>query len=98
MHSWGGPVGMMANYHAALACGAPVAECPMPAYILRDVMCVEPWKLENGFLTIPDVPGLGIHLDKETEKKYAFKEDAVYSCLPAKGFEYNEETWATSSS
>jgi L-alanine-DL-glutamate epimerase-like enolase superfamily enzyme len=81
VHCWGGPVGMMANYHAALAGGGQLTEWPMPSYPLREEMVIVPWQIENGKLTIQEVPGLGVQLTKEIEEKYSFREDAVYQCL-----------------
>lgn len=81
VHCWGGPVGMMANYHAALAGGGQLAEWPMPVYPLREEMVVVPWQIENGKLTVPEVPGLGVKLTSYIEEKYPFREEAAYQCL-----------------
>lgn len=81
VHCWGGPVGMMANYHAAIAGGGRVTEWPMPAYPLRDALAMAPWKIQKGFLTLPDLPGLGMRLTPEVEKTYAYRPEAVYHCL-----------------
>ncbi len=81
VHCWGGPVGMMANYHAALAGGGRTTEWPLPRYELRDALVVTPWKITQGQLSLAETPGLGVRLTPEIEKKYAFREDAVYRCL-----------------
>lgn len=81
VHCWGGPVGMMANYHAAMAGGGSVVEWPMPDYGIRHEMVVEPWAIQGGQLQLSDAPGLGVELTDEIERKYAFREDAVYVCL-----------------
>lgn len=81
VHCWGGPVGMMANYHAALGCGGSVVEWPMPDYGLRQAMVVEPWSIEGGELKLSEAPGLGVQLTEEIESKYAFRGDAVYACV-----------------
>lgn len=81
VHCWGGPVGMMANYHAALAGRWTVAEWPIKSYSLRDALVVEPWHLAGGRITLSDAPGLGVRLTPEIERQYAFREDAVYQCL-----------------
>lgn len=81
VHCWGGPVGMMANYHAALAGGGKLTEWPMPSFPLREAMVAEPWKIKKGRLLIADTPGLGVELTEEVEQKYAFREDAIYHCL-----------------
>ncbi|MDB6092835.1 MAG: hypothetical protein JWM32_397 [Verrucomicrobia bacterium] len=81
VHCWGGPVGMMANYHAALAGGGQMTEWPMPRFPLRDALVVEPWLIRAGTLELPETPGLGVRLTPEIEQQYAFREDAVYRCL-----------------
>lgn len=81
VHCWGGPVGMMANFHAALAGGGRLAEWPIPDFPLRNAMVSNAWKIENGLLEISDTPGLGVKLNESIEKKYSFREDAVYNCL-----------------
>jgi L-alanine-DL-glutamate epimerase-like enolase superfamily enzyme len=81
VHCWGGPVGMMANYHAALAGGGTVAEWPIKPYALRDALPVSGWSVANGEVTLSDTPGLGVRLTPEIEREYAFREDAVYHCL-----------------
>ena len=43
VHCWGGPVGMMANYHAAIVGGGQVAEWPMPQFELRNALLKESW-------------------------------------------------------
>jgi L-alanine-DL-glutamate epimerase-like enolase superfamily enzyme len=81
VHCWGGPVGMMANYHAALAGGGRVAEWPIKPYALRDAMLVHPWQVTGGTLTLAETSGLGVRLTPQIERDYAFREDAVYHCL-----------------
>jgi L-alanine-DL-glutamate epimerase-like enolase superfamily enzyme len=93
VHCWGGPVCMAANYHAALAGGGKIAEWPMPAYPLRDELMAEPWKIENGVLTVSYEPGLGVELTPELEEKYRFREDAVYSCLADLSKLTSDDVW-----
>lgn len=81
VHCWGGPVGMMANYHAALAGGGTVAEWPMPSFELRNALVVSPWTIANGNLVLSDTPGLGVRLTPEVEEHFRFRENAVYRCL-----------------
>lgn len=81
VHCWGGPVGMMANYHAALAGGGTVAEWPIKPYILREALTIFAWSITGGRITLPDTPGLGVRLTPEIEREYAFREEAVYHCL-----------------
>ncbi|MEO7599129.1 MAG: mandelate racemase/muconate lactonizing enzyme family protein [Opitutus sp.] len=81
VHCWGGPVSMMANYHAALAGGGTIAEWPIKSYPLRDALVTVPWQVAGGRLTLPGIPGLGVRLTPEIELMYPFREDAVYRCL-----------------
>ncbi|MFD7491242.1 mandelate racemase/muconate lactonizing enzyme family protein [Streptomyces sp. NPDC059832] len=83
VHCWGSAVCQAANYHAAFAGGGRLAEWPMPRYPLRSELLVEPFRLEDGCLLAPRAPGLGVRLTPELERRYAFRDDAVYRCAPA---------------
>lgn len=80
VHCWGGPVGMMANFQVALAGGGTMVEWPLPSYELRDTLTAGPWMINEGKLSLPDAPGLGIELTEEIEQAYPFREDATYNC------------------
>ena len=80
VHCWGGPVGMMANFHVAQAGGGMLVEWPTLPYELRHTLVPGPWQIEAGHITLTDAPGLGIELTKEIEKAYPFREDATYNC------------------
>jgi L-alanine-DL-glutamate epimerase-like enolase superfamily enzyme len=80
----------MANYHAAIAGNGKLAEWPMPEFPLREEMITETWNIQAGFLHLPELPGLGVQLTKKTERRYPFKKDAVYSCLPVKQLHYKK--------
>jgi len=82
VHCWGGAVGVLANYHAALAAGGEMVEWPLPSYPLRDALLESLVYVEGGEVTLTTAPGLGIELTPELESAYAFREDAVYDCLP----------------
>ena len=94
VHAWGGPVSLMANYHAALAAGGMLAEVPMLDYPLRERMYAEPLGIEAGKLLLPRTPGLGVVLTPEMEAEFAFNPRAVYSTpgvLPPE----DEAAWTT---
>jgi L-alanine-DL-glutamate epimerase-like enolase superfamily enzyme len=93
VHSWGGPVGMMANYHAALAGGGSMAEWPMPTYELRNAMKDKPWSIDRGVLKLDDTPGLGVSLNKHIEQAFAFREEAIYSCLTDPSIVPDDQHW-----
>ncbi len=80
VHAWGGPVAIMANYHAAFAGPGQLVEYPMLAFPLREAMLAEPLRIEGGQLHPPSAPGVGMALSPETEAQYAFDESAVYDC------------------
>lgn len=82
VHSWGGAVSMLANYHAAAAGGEDVAEWPLPAYPLRTRLMAAPWEIKDGRLRLPERPGLGVELTPEIEREFPFRPEAVYRCLP----------------
>ena len=94
VHCWGGAVGMTANYHIAFAEGGRLLEYPMPEFPLRREMLVEPLAIENGKLKAPLAPGLGVLLTPEIEAKYAFREEAVYTCLEAPTLLPDDSVWA----
>lgn len=81
VHCWGGPVGMMANYHAAIAGGTSLVEWPLPFYLLREAMITSPWNIDKGSLTIYSDPGLGVNLTPDIESEFPFREDAIYDCI-----------------
>ena len=83
VHCWGGGVCQMANYHAAFAGGANLAEFPMPAFPLREALLVDPLVIKEGRLERPDAPGLGVILTPEIKAQFPFRENAIYNCIPS---------------
>lgn len=81
VHCWGAGVGMLANYHAALAGGGERVEWPMPAYDLRAALMDGAAMLQSGAVSLADRPGLGARLTPEIERAFPFREEAVYRCL-----------------
>lgn len=94
VHAWGAAPCLMANYHAAFAGGAQLAEYPLPRFELRDALLAEPLRIDDGRLLLPQGPGIGVRLTREIEKQFAFRETAVYSCLPPRpGLWSDDSTW-----
>jgi L-alanine-DL-glutamate epimerase-like enolase superfamily enzyme len=93
VHCWGAGVGLWANYHAAFAGGARLAEWPMPAFALREALMIEPLRIAGGKLTRPETPGLGVRLTPEIERRFAFRDDAVYRCLAPAPALPEERVW-----
>ena len=79
-HVWGSAVGLAAAVH--LVAGLPPAphtdNVPWPSLVeydvgpnaLRDELLVEPLRLVDGALVVPDGPGLGIELDRSAVKRF----------------------------
>jgi D-galactarolactone cycloisomerase len=66
-HTWTNGIGMLTNLHVvAAAGGGPFVEFPYdpPGWTpeRRDFMLAEPIAVEEGYLTVPDKPGLGFEL------------------------------------
>ena len=74
-HGWNTAVGLAADLH--LAAAHPTArwvEYITPSPYIEDIL-TEPFHLdENGLLTIPTTPGLGIELDRDRVKRYSGQE------------------------
>ena len=75
-HTWTNGIGLLANLHLAAGVGGgPFLELPHdpPSWTpeRRDFMLAEPLRPDaEGFLTIPDRPGLGIELDEDAVERY----------------------------
>ncbi|KJY69487.1 hypothetical protein TW78_19305 [Vibrio coralliilyticus] len=82
VHSWGGPVSMMANYIAAFATGCDLIEYPMPNFAIRQAMFDFDAHIQDGKLRLSDKPGLGIELSPELESEFPYKDSSVYHCFP----------------
>jgi L-alanine-DL-glutamate epimerase-like enolase superfamily enzyme len=75
-HTWTNGVGMMANLHVAAASShVPYIEFPYdpPNWTpeTRDFIFAEPLRIDSeGYVHLPQKPGLGLELDEEKLKKY----------------------------
>jgi D-galactarolactone cycloisomerase len=77
-HGWNTAVGLAADLHLASALPNTdlVEYISGSAYI--DDLVTDPWKLdENGMLTIPTRPGLGVTLDPDALEKYTGSQDLI---------------------
>ncbi len=72
-HGWNTAIGLAADLH--LTAALPIAryvEYLTPSPYIEDII-TEPFKVDaEGYLPIPDRPGLGVELNRETLKKYGF--------------------------
>jgi L-alanine-DL-glutamate epimerase-like enolase superfamily enzyme len=80
-HTWSNGIGLMANLHVASA----VPNCSFIEYPydppswtpeVRDFLLTEPIRIDSdGYVNLPDRPGLGIELDEEKLKRYELPPD-----------------------
>ena len=93
VHAWGGPVAMMANYHAAFGLGGKLVEYPMLAFPLGDVLLADSLRIEKGHIICPTTPGIGIEITPEVEAAFPFDPEAVYSCKLLNRGAPSDESW-----
>ena len=93
VHAWGGPVAIMANYHACFAAGGKLVELPMIPYDLEPDLFTDQRQIVDGCLIRPKKPGIGITMNDNIEKKYKFDESAVYSCVVVDRGQPNDDYW-----
>ncbi|MGH3036602.1 MAG: mandelate racemase/muconate lactonizing enzyme family protein [Gaiellaceae bacterium] len=76
-HTWTNGIGLLANLHLAAGVGGgPFLELPYdpPGWTpeRRDFMLAEPLRPSaDGYLTVPERPGLGVELDVDAVERYA---------------------------
>jgi D-galactarolactone cycloisomerase len=76
-HTWTNGIGLLVNLHVAAGVGArPYLEFPYdpPGWTpeRRDFMLAEPLRVDaEGYVAVPDGPGLGIALDDDALQRYA---------------------------
>ena len=76
-HTWTNGIGLLANLHVCCGVGGgPYLEYPFdpPGWTpeRRDFMLARPLEIDGeGWLTVPEAPGLGIELDEEAVAHYA---------------------------
>lgn len=76
-HTWTNGIGLLANLHVTCGVGGgPYLEYPYdpPGWIAerRDFMLEEPVRVDkDGYIEIPEEPGLGVHLKEEYERLLA---------------------------
>ena len=75
-HTWSDAVALMANAHfvAAMPNGITV-EVDQTGNPFIDDLLLEPLRIENGLLHLPDAPGLGIELNERTLERLALSPD-----------------------
>ena len=72
-HTWGDGVALAASVHLAAALrDCIVMELDYTYNPLREELLREPFKVTHGFLIPPERPGLGVELNEEALRKFAF--------------------------
>lgn len=71
--AWASAPCQAANAHAAFAAGSRLFEWAMPSNPLRVDLLVEPWRVIEGRLQKPTLPGLGIALTDEVIARYPYQ-------------------------
>lgn len=72
-HTWGDGVALAASVHLAAALkDCIVMELDYTYNPLREELLREPFRVANGYLIPPEKPGLGIELNEEALKSFAF--------------------------
>jgi D-galactarolactone cycloisomerase len=72
-HTWGDGVALTASVHLAAALqDCIVMELDYTYNPLRDELLRDPFKVQSGFLVPPEKPGLGVELNEEALKWFAF--------------------------
>jgi D-galactarolactone cycloisomerase len=82
-HSWNGPVMAAATLHlaatlpwmarvgdGAVPAAGPLLECDTSPNPLINGLVREPMAVRDGFVTVPDTPGLGLEVDEEAVARY----------------------------
>jgi len=77
LHTWCAGVGIAQNIHAACTVEGLLA-MEFPQYV--NPLATEPlksiWKFEDGYLSPPEEPGLGVQISEELLRKYAYRPDS----------------------
>jgi D-galactarolactone cycloisomerase len=72
-HTWGDGVALAASVHLSAALkDCIVMELDYTYNPLREELLSEPFKVQNGCLTPPDKPGLGIEVDQQALRRFDF--------------------------
>ncbi|HWP58913.1 MAG TPA: mandelate racemase/muconate lactonizing enzyme family protein [Candidatus Acidoferrales bacterium] len=72
LHTWGDGVALAASLHLSAALeNSPIMELDTTHNPLRTELLVKPLEFEDGFMTPPQGPGLGVELSQEALKKFA---------------------------
>ena len=72
-HTWGDAIALAASVHLAAALQeCIVMELDYTYNPLRDELLKEPFRVENGYLIPPSKPGLGVELDPQALRRFAY--------------------------
>lgn len=72
-HTWGDAIALAASVHLSAALqDCILMELDYTYNPLREELLTEPLRLENGYLTPPEKPGLGVEFDPEALRRFAY--------------------------
>jgi len=82
VHAWGSGVSIMGNYHAAFASPeCTLLEMPAVPNAFRDEVLLEPLTVRDQRLQAPTLPGLGVRLPEDIEKRFPYHPGSYYRIL-----------------
>ena len=74
LHSWGTIVSIMAGIHMALVMpNCAITEYNFTQHPLNDLLLAQPIRVEDGHVTAPETPGLGLKFDPDWVKRYPYE-------------------------
>jgi L-alanine-DL-glutamate epimerase-like enolase superfamily enzyme len=74
LHSWGTAVSIMAGIHmASVMPNCAITEYNFTQHPLNDLLLVEPIRVEDGHVTPPRTPGLGLKFEEAWVDKYPYR-------------------------
>ncbi|MDB6167213.1 MAG: mandelate racemase/muconate lactonizing enzyme family protein [Verrucomicrobia bacterium] len=85
-HAWGAGGSLMQNVHAGFAAANTCILEIAPDYAgLHSEVLIEPLVLKDGYIHLPQLPGLGIVLTDETRRRYPFQPGSgEFNSVPGK--------------
>ena len=82
VHAWGSGVSIMGNYHAAFASPeCTLLEMPAVPNAFRDEVLLEPLVVRDQRFQAPTLPGLGVTLPEDIEKRFPYHARSYYRIL-----------------
>ncbi|MCL6613010.1 MAG: mandelate racemase/muconate lactonizing enzyme family protein [Firmicutes bacterium] len=85
-HIWGSAVSVAANLHVMFSCSnALIVEYQLIPNVFREILFIEKPKIIDGYIDLPEVPGLGVELTTSILEKYQAKSKLYGQILTIRG-------------